>query len=271
MKVTKSTSLDSMIAQAKNKIEELDVNASTRGLARKQKVTATECYMDKEGNFGGVPGECYSEEDLKLYWDQNREIDPVLQEYANYRAWRDDSVNSGFLSIVEGGCHEPAKKAEGTETEIDEDLEEVTASVDYDKLDEIAERYNTSVPVSGDWDTEVQHERAAIAEELGVSDEEAKQLMIDYLGFSEEDIEQPVMSSGMLEDVGTWEMVDTKQVPDASGFYTDYTMYRNTITGEYVCVFGDRDMYEPEDGYFDFETENEDEAYEWFDSYDGID
>lgn len=55
-----------------------------------------------------------------------------------------------------------------------------------DKVWEIADRYNTSRPVSGDWATEIVHEQRAIAEELGISMREAKQLMIDELGFEED-------------------------------------------------------------------------------------
>ena len=48
---------------------------------------------------------------------------------------------------------------------------------------EIANRYATSWPLSGKWSDETAHEQHAIAEELGVSLAEAKQIMIDELGF----------------------------------------------------------------------------------------
>jgi hypothetical protein len=65
--------------------------------------------------------------------------------------------------------------------------------------------------------------------------------------------------------------IASKQVPDSDGFLTDYTMYKNINTGEYVFVFGDKDIYRPEDGYFDWECETEEEAKEWFDNYVGFD
>ena len=55
--------------------------------------------------------------------------------------------------------------------------------VNFDKLWEIADRYNTSKPVSGNWDTETEHELNAISKELGISKQEAKDLMIKELGF----------------------------------------------------------------------------------------
>lgn len=67
-----------------------------------------------------------------------------------------------------------------------------------------------------------------------------------------------------------WEEIDSKLVKDSDGFYTDYTMYFNSETGEYVFVFGDKDLYRPEDGNWDWAVENEDEAWEWFNDYTGF-
>jgi hypothetical protein len=57
---------------------------------------------------------------------------------------------------------------------------------------------------------------------------------------------------------------------DSDGFMTDYTMYQNINTGEYVFVFGDKDIYTPDDGYFDYECETKEEAEEWFNNYNGF-
>lgn len=66
----------------------------------------------------------------------------------------------------------------------------------------------------------------------------------------------------------TWEEVDSKSVQDSDGFSTDYTLYKNN-EGKYRCVFGDKDVYTPdEDSDMDFD--NEDEAREWFNSYEGL-
>lgn len=51
---------------------------------------------------------------------------------------------------------------------------------------DISNRYVTSHPISGRWENETQHELEAISDELNVSEEDAKSIMIDYLGFSEE-------------------------------------------------------------------------------------
>lgn len=66
---------------------------------------------------------------------------------------------------------------------------------------------------------------------------------------------------------------DIKSVRDSDGFMTEYTMYYDSDLDRYVFVFGDTDLYDPNDGYeeFDFECDSEREAREWFDDYTGFD
>ena len=65
-----------------------------------------------------------------------------------------------------------------------------------------------------------------------------------------------------------WVDLDSKSVLDYDGFYTDYTLWTNGL--QFVCIFGDNDLYNPENSDPDFETNDEDEAYEWFNSYEGF-
>lgn len=67
----------------------------------------------------------------------------------------------------------------------------------------------------------------------------------------------------------SYERVASKSVLDSDGFYTDYTWYKSD-DGLNVFVFGDSEIYTPEQGNFDFETESDAEAQEWFDSYNGF-
>lgn len=71
------------------------------------------------------------------------------------------------------------------------------------------------------------------------------------------------------EDDSEWIKLNRKPVLDSDGFYTDYTLYTNGH--EYICMFGDEDVYGPDPDYADFSTESEEEAMEWFDSYEGMD
>lgn len=72
------------------------------------------------------------------------------------------------------------------------------------------------------------------------------------------------------EDDSPYLYLESKQVLDSDGFYTDYTLYLNTDTGNYICMFGDNDLYEPDEDYADFVTDSEEEAYEWFEDYTGF-
>ena len=73
------------------------------------------------------------------------------------------------------------------------------------------------------------------------------------------------------DDTGSrYEYIRSKAVLYSDGFYTDYTMYFDPSEDRYVFVFGDKDIYKPEDGDFDYETDSEGAAEEWFDSYTGF-
>lgn len=275
-------------------------------------VTAADrLFLDKEGNAFGEPDKLYREDDLRSYWDSDHDSDPVMREYDSFESWLDETLESGYLSdyvdnsdYVDAGCHGPAKSSE---TEIDEELEEVTGEedlmeeldsefiesedeieasfsiddIDDDRLAEVIDKYNaTSSPVSGDWDTETAAEQQDIADAFGISLEDAKQVMIQKLGFPEDDnfigastavnADYNILSGyDDIEDV-SWQELDSKSVRDSDGFLTDYTLYYNPVTGQYACMFGDKDIYRPGEGYYDWEGDSEEEAYEWFESYDGL-
>ena len=67
-----------------------------------------------------------------------------------------------------------------------------------------------------------------------------------------------------------WELVDQKSVMDSDGFYTDYTLWHNIVTDEWVTIFGDADLYDPTNEDPDAEFETEDEAWMWFNTYTGF-
>ena len=61
-------------------------------------------------------------------------------------------------------------------------------NIDTDKAWEIADRYTTSTPVSGNWDTEPEHFRNALEKELGISRSQAEDLMVNEFGWDRNDI-----------------------------------------------------------------------------------
>lgn len=86
-------------------------------------------------------------------------------------------------------------------------------AIDEDKLYEIADRYNSSEPVSGDWNTELDHEIATIQKEFGLSKSEAKDAMKKYLGFTDDDFadDEPELNSKELRKVLNKNGVDAKR------------------------------------------------------------
>lgn len=76
-----------------------------------------------------------------------------------------------------------------------ESLDKIT----QDKIWNIIDIYNTSVPVSGDWSTETEHELNTIKNKLGISEMQAAWIMIYMLGFDPDEIESIVNASTKIE------------------------------------------------------------------------
>ena len=68
-----------------------------------------------------------------------------------------------------------------------------------------------------------------------------------------------------------YKFIKSKRVLDSDGFYTDYTMYYDTESDQYIFIFGDNDLYDPATSDWDWTCEGERQANEWFDSYNGFD
>lgn len=63
--------------------------------------------------------------------------------------------------------------------------------------------------------------------------------------------------------------IDIKHVKDSDGFLTDYTWWYDAATDQHIFIFGDSEVYTPEDSSPDWETDSEDTAREWWDNYVG--
>lgn len=77
----------------------------------------------------------------------------------------------------------------------------------------------------------------------------------------------------LIEDEQLYKYVKSKEVYDSDGWRTEYTMYQDNYDDDhFVFVFGDSDLYDPNDGYeeFDWECDSRQEAEEWFDNYEGF-
>ena len=77
-----------------------------------------------------------------------------------------------------------------------------------------------------------------------------------------------------VDDSFDWEYVDSKEVEDSDGFMTEYTWYKRLLPSseeQHIFIFGDSDIYGPDDSYADAEFDSYDLAKEWFDNYYGFD
>lgn len=71
----------------------------------------------------------------------------------------------------------------------------------------------------------------------------------------------------IINESKTWFKIAQKSVKDSDDMYTDYTLYRNKDGSKFICMFGDSDLYEPDEDYADTVFNSEDEAIEWFNNY----
>lgn len=72
-----------------------------------------------------------------------------------------------------------------------------------------------------------------------------------------------------IDEDPKWICLDIKYVRDSDGMLTDYALYTTKDEDKYICMFGDADVYAPDEMYADAEFDTEDEALEWFENYVG--
>lgn len=206
-----------------------------------------EMFTDHDGVFGN-PGDVISKRDMRDYWEDNYESDPSLIEFNSFEDWwsateamlqpvEDEGVMSA-TSINASSNFYALVATDGEPVLVFEadDLDDANAQVaDYNNLYRVdySAEYDDAVDVEG----------------------------LEFVGRLS-DLEGPVGSS--------FTEIASKQVLDSDGFMTDYTMYRDTETGEYVFVFGDKDAYTPDQGDFDWSCDTEEEAWDWFNDYTGF-
>lgn len=69
-------------------------------------------------------------------------------------------------------------------------------------------------------------------------------------------------------NVDQWQLVNKKEVLDSDGFLTEYCWYTNG--DKHIFMFGDSELYEPDEDYADWVTDTQQEASDWFESYRGF-
>lgn len=87
------------------------------------------------------------------------------------------------------------------------------------------------------------------------------------------EVEQEVLAKlngGEDNKEAKWKRLITKPVNDSDGFTTDYSMWYNDGEKRWVFIFGDSDAYDPTNTDPDWETEDPEEARQWFLDYKGF-
>lgn len=114
MKRILAATLQDMIDAFEMKIDALDGGYGT---------VETATYIDVDGGFG-EPGAKYTDEDIRQYWDEAHDSDPVLMEYASFEDWWEDTKE--WLIEDVSGCDTNilGEDEECFEEEYDEDYSE---------------------------------------------------------------------------------------------------------------------------------------------------
>lgn len=102
-------------------------------------------------------------------------------------------------------------------------------------------------------------------EDAGYNSIEKAKEFVDEL---ENEAKRSYVRSSIDEDP-KWICLDIKYVRDSDGMLTDYALYTTKDEDKYICMFGDADVYAPDEMYADAEFDTEDEALEWFENYVG--
>lgn len=216
------------------------------------KSAKTKFYADSQGGFGGDENDVYSLEDIMIIWNSEHNNDPSMSVYDSFNEWWEDTRS--FMKRVAPPAVNPDDEERFTDPEgvLGLDPEETVSKGEMRKY---FEENPAGDPSFAEYDS------------------------FEAWWAETEPMLQPVENSTTIE--GAWQYdedeepsqyteIASKSVPDSDGFYTDYTMYRNIETGEYVFVFGDKDVYTPDQEDFDWSCDTEEEAWEWYNDYTGF-
>lgn len=89
MKIKQKGSPEDFARAIKNRISMLSgINSSETVMS-----SCDECFRDVHGLFGDV-GEILTIAQMREYWEENKDRDPVLMEYRNYKEWLKDTLDN---------------------------------------------------------------------------------------------------------------------------------------------------------------------------------
>ncbi len=73
-----------------------------------------------------------------------------------------------------------------------------------------------------------------------------------------------VIKSYIYDTTGNWHELDSKKILDFDGYPTDYTLYENEYGTSWLTMFGDKNLYYPDEEDADELFDSRKEAYRFF-------
>lgn len=193
----------------------------------------------------------------------------VLDELVNNFGYTEEEAKGLFIRINE--CNADLSQQAVTSSESSSDSMIPSPYDNYYEVQELSEEELDGMYQVGD---EIDGYECHVVAYLIVKPEFEDSMPNDAVLVDDEEYPVVELAGGRIYPIEIpaeqYTFIKSKQVEDSDGFMTDYTMYYDTENDRYVFVFGDNEVYKPEDEDFDYECETEEQANEWFDSYDGF-
>jgi hypothetical protein len=220
-----------------------------------------EVIDDDEFEFRGVQDVSYDDDGsiLVVFNNSIRKdmVEPTAEDLlAAFRKYgysvNEWDTNGSNVFILSGGSILSSTTNASTYDDIDEEL--------LDILDELSDM---GYDIHDEADIKM-----GLGAGLGYDKQDQKLIMKDL---RKRKIIASYNESGIYEETEDpkWICLDIKHVRDSDGMLTDYALYTTKDEDKYICMFGDADVYAPDEMYADAEFDTEDEALEWFENYVG--
>ena len=71
------------------------------------------------------------------------------------------------------------------------------------------------------------------------------------------------------DEIGSWKFIKSKKILDEVGIETEYQEWYNPNKEAYLFIYGDRELYNPENAAAHHMEYSEANANKWFDSFEG--
>ena len=264
--------VDELVAENKGHVVEASVNERQKEIYGSEDLEKNvdsddalwEVIDDDEFEFRGVQNVSYDDDGniLVVFNNSIREdmVEPTAEDLlAAFRKYgysvNEWNTNGSNVFILSGGSILSSTTNASTYDDIDEELLGILdelSDMGYDIHDEADIKMGLGAGLGYDKQDQ----------KLIMKDLRKRKIIASYTADNE---------SGIYEETEDpkWICLDIKHIRDSDGMLTDYALYTTKDEDKYICMFGDADVYAPDEMYADAEFDTEDEALEWFENYVG--